>query len=362
MARQIRWIETFITIEEFNEKLALVKATREISCSNAHALWKNGMWQGFKTRAYLWDSGRGTLHLAYRMGGKSYNYATKLDGTDEDKAKEQIASGGLSYRIMQRYNKIPKVHPEWGKILPSCSSILYYNPNHNGELIEHAWSYDMNSAFCNILIHYDFPDLEHPLDPGNVENGQIGFNADFTRLIRSGPAANRYNLVPSPYKKFGETRFAKIKQLREQGRKAEAKKYKSMLTNAVGYLKYARPVDRHYIILCTNEIIQTYLDVYGDVILHANTDSLTSSIPLNDLNIGPNCGQFKIEHEDKHFQYFGVNYWWEGENPKVRGKSKGFWKPGDTLANVSDVRSYKYMLDWRIFQIVKTEDEFESDE
>lgn len=353
MARQVRWIETFITIEEFNAELAVVKECREISSTNAHSLWKNGMWQGFKTKAYLWDSGRGTLHLAYRMGGKNYNFATKLDGTDEDKANEQIASGGLSYRIMQRYNKLPKVHPEWRTLFTGAKSILYYNPNHDGELIEHAWSYDMNSAFCNILIHYDFPDIEHPLGPGDVEKGQIGFNGDFTELIRSGPAPNRYNFVPSPYKMFGETRFAKIKELREQGRKAEAKKYKSMLTNAVGYLVYARPIDRIYIILCTNEIIQGYIDKFGDAILHANTDSITSSIPLEGLDIGPNCGQFKVEHDDKQFQYAGYNYCWEGEMPKVRGKSKGFWKVGDTLANVNDIRDYKYVLDWRTLQIVE---------
>lgn len=360
MGRPIKWIETYIDVKTFNEKLALIKACREIKVADAHALWKNGLWYGFKTNAYVWDTGRGTMHLCYRMGTKNFNFATKLDGTDEDKAKEQIVSGGTSYRIMQRYNKLPKVHPEWHKLLPSCRAILYYNKNYSGTTIDHAWSYDMNSAYCHILMHYDFPDLEHPLDIGVVESGQIGFNADFTKLIHKGNlAVNRYPLMESPYKKFAETRFEKIKALRSAGRKAESKKYKSMLTNGVGYLVYARPIDRNYIILCTNEIIEKCIDKYGDVILFANTDSLTSSIPLQDLDIGDNCGQFKIEHEDAPFQYNGVNYCWLGEIPKVRGKSKGFWKYGDTLSNVTDARAFKYMMDWEVCQIVKTETETE---
>lgn len=356
MPNAIKWKETFIDIKAFNEKLNLVRMTRNIKIANAKAIWQYGLWTGFKKDAYVWDTGHGSVHLAYRMAGQTFNYVVKLDGTDEEKANEQILSGGSSYRLMQRYNKLSKVHPEWHSMFSGAKALQYHNETYNGCTIEHAWGYDMNSAYCHILMHYDFPDIEKPLGVGMVENGQIGFNGDFTRLVHAGGlAVNRYSLMPSPYKKFAETRFEKIKALRAAGKKAESQKFKSMLTNSVGYLAHARPVDRWYIILSLNEIMNKYIDEYGDKILFANTDSLVSTVPIDTIDVGDNCGQFKIEHANETFQYEGAKSCWIGQRPKVSGKPTGFWRPGDTLANLHDDRAFKYKLDMEVWKIVETE-------
>ena len=214
MARAKRWNEVFITIEDFNKELARVKATRQIvfeNCANIYLKTQN--WRGFKCNAYVWDTGRGTIHLAYRMGGKSFNFVTSVDGQDKERAEKEVVSGGRAWCVANRYNHIEPNCPNLGKKLPSVSGLLYHNPNYERQWIK-AWHYDMNSAYAHILMHYQFPDLENPLEPGIVEEGQIGFNVDFTRLIRSGLAVNRYNLIDSPYKTCAEKEFAQVQKLR----------------------------------------------------------------------------------------------------------------------------------------------------
>lgn len=355
MARAKRWNEVFITIEDFNKELARVKATRQIVFENcANIYLKTDNWHGFKYKAYVWDTGRGTIHLAYRMGCKSFNFVTSVDGQDKERAGREIVSGGRSWCVANHYNHITPNRPELAKILPTVSGLLYYNPRHQNTWIK-AWHYDMNSAYAHILMHYDFPDLENPLGPGIVEEGQIGFNIDFTRLIRSGLAVNRYNLVPSPYKTFAEKEFAQVKELRAKGKKEKAKKYKSMLTNFVGYLKHKRPIDRNYIVLCSTEIIQMYVDALGDDALFANTDCIVCSKPIDEyIDIGTECGQFKVEHAGVNFEYSGNNSHWEGEKPKIRGVSKGLLRESDRVAGIIS-REFPFILDTEVLQIIQNE-------
>lgn len=353
MARAKRWNEVFITIEDFNKELARVKATRQIVFENcANIYLKTDNWHGFKYKAYVWDTGRGTIHLAYRMGCKSFNFVTSVDGQDKERAEKEVVSGGRAWCVANRYNHIEPNCPNLGKTLPAVSGLLYHNPKYERRWIK-AWHYDMNSAYAHILMHYDFPDLENPLGPGIVEEGQIGFNVDFTRLIRSGLAVNRYNLIGSPYKTFAEKEFAQVQKLRAQGKKAKAGKYKSILTNFVGFLEHRRPIDRRYVVLCSTEIIDIYREALGDIVLFANTDCLVTSEPIDEwLDIGTECGQFKVEHAGVNFEYSGLNAHWEGEKPKIRGVSKGLLKESDRVSGLI-YREFPYILDTEVLQIIQ---------
>ena len=361
MAKSKCWTEKFISVKEFNEILDDVKLFRNIKYENAEKIYlhtKN--WSGFKRDAYIWETVKGSVHIAYRVGGVSFNYTTTRIGDDEEKAGKQVVSGGRAWVAAKKINpELKPVRPDLKKRIGMVSGMLYYNPKHQMEW-NNAWHYDMNSAFANIMMHYDFPDVENDLGIGEVEKGQIGFNIDFTELRFEGEyAIFRYNLIPSIHKKFAVTEFEKIKKLRAQGKKSEAKKYKSMLTNFIGYMIYARPIDRQYIILMSNHIMQQYIDALGDAVLHCNTDALVVTKPIDDmLVIGPECGQFKVEHRDVPFEYYQYNYHWKEELPSIRGVAKHLLTKDDHAWSKIEY-NYKYTLDRENVRLVENEQEDE---
>ena len=65
--------------------------------------------------------------------------------------------------------------------------------------------------------------------------------------------------------------------------------------------------------------------------LLCSTDSLVSKRKRDDLEIGTEIGQFKLEHEGD-FCYDGMNYQWNLEIPTYRGIPKSWFKKGWDIA------------------------------
>ena len=126
--------------------------------------------------------------------------------------------------------------------------------------------------------------------------------------------------MESPFKKFVNRWYEEKKNAKTKQQKAKAK---GMLNYSVGYLQRVNPFLRSTIIYYANKMIK---DLVDENTLYCNTDSLVSLVPRNDLNIGTNIGEFKVEHEGQ-FAFRGFNYQWDN-SVSYRGIPKSWFKPG----------------------------------
>ena len=358
--KNVRWQKVYITVQQFNEILDKMRERRTIIHENAENLYKAGKWTQFRNTMYVWETGRGSVRMSFRIGTKCFNYVTVLDGLDEQKAETEQLTGSLSYGLMQRMSTIRGDYQTHLSEYSGPEPFKYNNPKFSGCDFQKAWSYDLNSAYCFILMKYKFPDLANDLGEGVVEEDEIGFSFDGCELRHPGRFAQyRFKLVDSPYVHFANKMYEKILYFKSRGQKNKSKKFKGIINSAVGNLKYHRPLHRNYIVASINEYMKNIMEKYKGNILYGNTDCVVSTIPL-DLDVGINCGQFKLEdHGENMFKYRDNTYQWRGEVPVASGRSKGLWKATDDLF-VGPSGDYIYKYDYEKELIVRcgSEQEF----
>lgn len=273
------------------------------------------------------------VYLTYRKGYDVCTYIFRKDGLE----KIQDTDGVEAFRILNLYYKVPdfKNDPnipayvdENGKekFAYSASPFLYYNPKYEGKRVE-AVSYDLNSAYSYAMLQ-DMPDTSVPYKSKKIIEGkEIGFmevptesdpdKMDFIPVYK-GHSDYVFPLMESPFKKFVENWYKKKK-------KADTKmKAKGVLNYSVGYIQKKNPFLRAAIIGKCNEYMKNLID---ENTIYCNTDSIVSLVHRDDLNIGDDIGQFKIENEGK-FAFKGFNYQWNDEIPSYRGIPKAWFKKG----------------------------------
>lgn len=273
------------------------------------------------------------VYLTYRKGYDICTYIFRKDGAE----KNQDTDGAEAYRILNLYYKVPdfrndpnlpKVVDDEGKskFVISAAAFLYKNPKYEGKRVK-AISYDLNSAYSYAMLQ-DMPDTSVPYQSKKIIEGkEIGFielpsdddpsKIDFVPKYK-GHSDYVFPLMESPFKKFVENWYKKKK-------KSDTKmKAKGVLNFSVGYLQKTNPFLRAAIIGKCNEYMKNLID---ENTIYCNTDSIVSLVPRNDLNVGDNIGQFKVENEGE-FAFKGFNYQWNKEPPSYRGISKAWFKKG----------------------------------
>lgn len=310
------------------------------------------------------EDGMRYIKLTCKYKGKIATYVfDKISGTREE-ASVICSIGMKAYSCLQRFTKgkeIKKIVKDsdfnnLGKNpYPFATSpFMYFNEKYN-ETEQEAYGYDMNSAYSYAMLG-NIPDTSELTsvkircyNEGIVKKGEIGFNY-LGDLVEEGCfALYRFKAIKSPFKDFVEYYFT----LKHNAKtKKERKRAKDILNMSVGYLQRINPFIRATIVSRANNLIKSLID---ENTLYCNTDSIVSLKPREDLKIGSNIGEWKLEHKGK-FRYRDYNYQWNNELPAYRGIPKAWFKEGyNLLEDDIPVCGNNYELDYIKFIIKKVE-------
>ena len=285
------------------------------------------------------DDGKVELKVTFKVNEP----CTYILRKDRSEAKQKV-DPMTTYATLNHYYKVPDFRSDeyvrdilqyddgLKKFNATSKALLYHNPKFERVRIECCYGYDLNSSYPNAMLNR-MPDTSKPYKVNSkVGEGEIGFSrcvsitaegaAETTiRPIFKGIAEFVFPLMDSPFKRFVEVWYGRKKNAKT---KEEKEKAKQMLNYAIGYLQKHNPFLRATILYYANLAITSKMD--EDTLL-CSTDSLVSKRKRDDLEIGTEIGQFKLEHEGD-FCYDGMNYQWNLEIPTYRGIPKSWFKKG----------------------------------
>ena len=277
------------------------------------------------------------------LDGKPCTYKMRKDCSE---ARQKV-EGKTTYATLNHYYKVPSFKDDEyvrealqyidgvsgrkrNVFGATCSGFLYSNTKFQRIRIEGCYGYDLNSSFPSAMLNR-MPDTSKPYKVNSkVGEGEIGFiaqptiNADgsietILQPVFSGIAEFVFPLMDSPFKRFVEVWYGRKKNAKN---KDEKEKAKEMMNYAIGYLQKHNPFLRATILYYANLAITSKMD---EDTLYCSTDSLISKRKRDDLDIGVEIGQFKLEHEGS-FYYDGMNYQWNLEIPTYRHIPKSWFK------------------------------------
>lgn len=321
------------------------------------------------------------VRITARLDKTIMTYVFRLDEV-KDKYEAKGAEAWLSMQSV--YPIISLDQTDWkdqvdiqcedGKYDKAAGAFLWTNPEYDGKEVEHVWIYDLNSAYGAVVAD-KIPDFRHNLGEGTVGADEVGFVdvMDHFALIEEGEWAEiRFKLIDSPYKRWVRNCFIAKEKWKEEWKKTGADdsyktymRYKQRLNYAIGFYQRRNPFFRSYVVEKCNKYIRNLVDANT---IFCNTDSIHSSAPRPDLDIGTGLGQFKIEEEDVIARYKGANWQVAGQKPKWRGVMEARLKDknGNWINLLTDDlpdTSPRYAVaktnnTWRIVENVKTESRF----
>ena len=298
---------------------------------------ENDIW---KDTCYIHDT-KITTHVFTIFMGKFVHYYTYKDGRD---IVEGVPEGGECYAIMARHYWQPEKLWTPEDIDVSASPLLGYNPQYNGTR-QQAISYDLNSAYGAVILNGWIDTSKMTLN-SIVEEGEIGFSADLSEIIEPGEFAIwKFPKVPTPPElvRFINVYYERKKKATTLKEKMTAK---NMLNHVVGCLQNKNIFLRAYVVASCNKYI---LDRIDENTLYYNTDCIVSRVRRPDLeeNLGPEIGQWKIDHEGL-FAYRDFTYQWDFEKPAWRSVPKAYIPEHyDILTSQIDfVETNVWYMDW----------------
>ena len=254
------------------------------------------------------------FEITYKYGNDPCTYI--FDKSSGDTEDHQQITGLEAYRVLNMYTHINRVIESKEDAPFSARALLWKNNKYEGKRIQ-AYSYDMNSAYSYAMIQ-DMPDTSVPPKAKVIGAGEIGFDVNGNRQT-SGYSIYVFRLIESPFKKFVQTYYDKKNKAKTKAERRRAKEY---LNFCVGFLQNRDPFTRAQIVGLANDLILSLID---ENTLYCNTDSIVCLKEREDLKLGDNIGEWKIEHRGD-FAYVGFNYQWNLDKPSIRGKTKSYFK------------------------------------
>ena len=306
---------------------------------------------------YTDKDGKTTYKTAQPNGNRYYVCTWIYDKTGEDSLK---VLPNTVYKMSQAAYKIPEINdlltqyevgPKKGKTIESAKPIL----GHKYDTFEgQIYGYDLNSAYSSVLIDKFIDSNNFRLDDKVGEN-EVGFlfTTDLTMITEVGkPAEIVFPLIDSPYKDF-VSKWYKIKKTSTGKEKAEAKQ---ILNIMVGLWQNHNAFARAYVVNSCNNRIKKILDAHKEDIVYWNTDSVYSKVPLPELELGEEIGQWKLEYQGlfrtKQMNFQKVD---KGET-SYRGWIKArFPKDFNILTDKLPQTPLRYYFNWETFQIEESE-------
>ena len=319
--------EYWITPEEMNgwleycQKSGRVKAQYPI-----WYFWDNNIPVGLY---YFVEDDLVNFALRFKFAGNLCNFYCRKDGSNESKVG--TVSGTVAFRIMSQYYKVPHMDPRYcadGECCLTSASLLWYNKKYNN-MRNYCYSYDINSAFSYAMLQ-PMPDTSYAPEWRQIKSGEVGFQevehtqGTYLEPKFSGISHFVFPLMDSPFKRFVDVWYD-----RKQNAKTlnERNKAKSVLNYSIGFLQRVNPFLRAMILWYCNENVKSFID---DNTVYCNTDSIVSLKPRDDLKIGNEIGEWKLEHEGL-FAYKDCTYQWGLDKPAYRGVPKSWFPEGYDL-------------------------------
>ena len=253
--------------------------------------------------------------------------------SDFQSSNFKVVKGSDCFRIMQQYNKIPKLNSYHEAPITNVSQLFYKNRAYFYRKIENCICYDINSAFSYIQLNFycDFKDLGE----GIVKDGEVGFNLRYDEFSQfdlettylpvavDHIAEHRFKLkeVPEGIYKF-VNKYYNVKDL---SKNVEFKqKAKNILNFSIGESVNHNWIYRTLIVSECNlrvyKIINMIRELYGDVVLYANTDCVATTCRIGFLDnmLGHKIGEFKIEKTGTLYMNDEA-YQWNDSKPVYSG-------------------------------------------
>lgn len=296
--------------------------------------WTNGrlryyrpptQWDNMGMCVYI-DDRRVELRVTCKYLGRVATYILRKDG----KETYSTINGGDAYNLLAREYSKETGHklPHWNEECPGrAQAILAYRQDTNKKRV-YAYGYDMTKAY-NWGLSQTMPDTSKLVGEKRVvREGEVGFfisewevcpyspriksndicysafGADAMYMADPGTYAQWiFPAVESPFRKFAQRWFDRSRtddQIAKQ-------KAKDMVNFAVGYLQRVNPFLRCAVIEHCNRKILELMDEHT---IYVNTDSIISTVPRPDLEIGKEPGLWKLEHENEPFAHVGFSYQW----------------------------------------------------
>lgn len=326
----------FVNVEDFNRRMTECKKYRKLYLREANEHDMVSLMNAF------FDCNLATASLTYYSEEGVTTYKVRLD-SDSDVIPQMI-NGGDSYRTLSRYYKIPK----YSNIKFSAKAITWMNPKYDSTR-QHVYYYDLNSAYATVMANYDFPDTSVEPKQKVVSEGEIGFTESGDIAHPGQYALWVFPTMESPFKKFVARWYERKKNAKTPAEKTKAK---NMLCYCVGYMQKINPFLRAFIINSCNEYIQSLMN--EETTIYCNTDCIVSLVPLPELKIGEELGEWKFKEGE--FAYKGFNYQFNKETPMWKGIPKGWWEKHpdfDILTDEPPHGGNVYEFDFIDFQIKK---------
>lgn len=291
-----------VSVEEFNNHLEETKYWKTYKCEYEKFEELNTTTQRY-TR--FLSVKRLYATLSYKLNGKKWvNIKTNISKDYTDFESTVCNDPVRAYAIFARVVK-PKEYRE------NVSNIGPYQlyPNIKTAIkYDYAICYDINKSYFNAM--------NNPMPTEMVakyrcpNKGEVGFTISGHIVI--GPSEFECDYIFKLERIGGLDRYREIylNKLNNAKTKEEKKHYKFEINSSVGNLANHNPFLRNMIVWYANNFIKSKVD---ENTIYSNTDSIVSTVKRDDLEIGSNVGQFKIEHEGPVI-IKGSAYQWINDN------------------------------------------------
>ena len=311
----------YITVKEMNDELKFARKYRRIIFEKP-ADGRQG-----QDVAYISD-GIKYFDLYIRRGTKKHHYRIAKDGSD----LKEVISGAEAFRVLNTFYKVPRINMLCDKSkgdYVAASPYLFKNPRFEGQRV-YAYAYDQRSAYAWAMLQ-PMPDTSVAPRAGTIQSGaEIGFairpkpdDVNAYRLVAKwdGIADYIFPIMPTPFTRFVEIWYNRKEHPRDEREKSKAK---NVLVFSVGYMQTCNPFLRAAILGYSERLVRSLVD---DNTIYANTDSIVSLVERPDIKLGPDLGDWKLEHQGR-FAYVGYNYQWDLETPAFRGIPRSWFPKG----------------------------------
>ena len=253
---------------------------------------------------------------------------------------------GKYYKPYEEIDKEDTIFHFWsGKVVESARPLVSYNKKFDNT--EHyVYCYDLNSAYANVLKD-KIIDTYHWRSYDEVGDGEIGFNFDNNlTLVHKGEglAFRVYKLIDSPFKEY-INKYYNIKKSAPSGSR-EKKVAKAYLNYCVGLWQNHNPFLRAYVVNTCNEYISKYIKKYKDIVCMWNTDAIYTTEPIEELELGTEIGQWKLEYEGLFRQKQTAYQKVDKAEVTYRGVSKCLFKKDfNLLTDKLPAHDFRYYFD-----------------
>lgn len=317
---------------------------------------------------FTWNQGLTKIELNYTpTDGKFSKFIFQLDGKTNLDQKTGMEAFALLQRMSNSFvndmTNDPEIYDQNNQcwLVPSIAGIVWVNPKFKGKRISNCIGYDENSAWDWAMCQ-PMPNTNKPYKKWQkLKDGEIGFNRDIRGYsdreylymeTKIGELCEFvFEKIESPFKDFVNYYYNKKKNAKTP---EEKQKYKDILVFPIGYMARKNPFIRSAILSYSNYRIFDLID--PETTYSSNTDSLNSTVIRDDIELGEELGQFKIEHTGDYV-YCDSGYQWNKALPSVRGKSKKWFENAypngfDILKDeLPSTEANYYELDLETFQL-----------